>query len=96
IVAAVKDVGVDPVVGGVDNDKTILAGISSGDIDSTVGYSGFESGAWLMSQMVNLLNGVDIPAVLGRPITGITADNVAEMFEHYYDETLDEYLGSAS
>lgn len=95
IVAAVKDTGADVLIGGVDNDRPILAGIANGDIVGTIAYSGFESGSWALIQMVNLLNGVDIPGVLGRPINAVDADNVAEMFAYYYKgETLEEYLGT--
>ncbi len=93
--AAVKDTGMEVLIGGVDNDRPILAGIANGDIVGTIAYSGFESGSWTLVQMVNLLNGVDIPGVLGRPINAVDADNVAEMFSYYYKgETLEEYMGT--
>lgn len=94
ILAAVKDTGSDALIGGVDNDRPILAGIAKGEIVGTIAYSGFESGYWALTQMVNLLNGVEIPGVLGRPINVVDKDNVAEMFEFYYSgETLEDYMG---
>lgn len=96
ILAAVKDAGSDALIGGVDNDRPILAGIKKGEIVGTIGYSGFESGYWAMDQMVNLLNGVDIPGVLGRPINAIDASNVDDMFAYYYKgETLEGYMGES-
>jgi len=92
--AAVKDTDSDVLIGGVDNDRPILAGIANGDIVGTIAYSGFESGSWALVQMVNLLNGVDIPGVLGRPINAVDKDNVEEMFAYYYKgETLEGYMG---
>lgn len=95
ILAAVKDTGSDVIIGGVDNDRPILAGIANGDIVGTIAYSGFESGYWALVQMVNLLNGVEIPGVLGRPINPVDKDNVEEMFKYYYKgETLEGYMGT--
>ncbi len=95
IIAAVKDTGsTDVLIGGVDNDRPILASVANGDIVGTIAYSGFESGYWALVQMINLLNGVEIPGVLGRPINAVDKNNVVEMFEYYYKgETLEGYIG---
>lgn len=95
IIAAAKDTDSKVLIGGVDNDRPILAAIEKGDIVGTIGYSGFESGYWTMVQMVNKLNGVEIPGVLGRPLGVVDKSNVAEMFAYYYQgETLEKYMGT--
>lgn len=95
IIAAAKDTDSKVLIGGVDNDRPILAAIEKGDIVGTIAYSGFESGTWALVQLVNKLNGVDIPGVLGRPINIVDKSNVAKMFAYYYaGETLEKYMGT--
>jgi ribose transport system substrate-binding protein len=81
----------------VDNDKPILKGIHDGDIVGTAAYSSIAPARWCMSQIVNLLNGVDIPGIVFYANMEITADNVESAFEHYYPgQTLQDYLSGSS
>lgn len=89
---ACKAAGLRPVTGGVDMDRAILAGIYNGEIDCTVGYNAFDGARLAMSQIVNLLNGVDIPAVLQRPVVKVTKDNVEEVFVEYYGITVQDFI----
>lgn len=85
--------GSDVLISSVDNDKPILKGIYDGDIIGSACYSSISPSNWTMSQMVNLLNGVDIPGILYYPNLAVTKDNVAEAFEKYYPgKTLQQYI----
>ena len=74
----------DILLTSVDNDKPILAGIANGDIIGTSAYSAIAGSRIGLIQMINLLNGIEIPGIVYQENIKITADNVAEMFEHYY------------
>jgi len=83
----------DLLLSSIDQDKPILKGIYDGDVIGTAAYSSIAPAWYCMSQMVNHLNGADIPGVIFYENMGITADNVAEAFEHYYPgKTLQDYL----
>jgi hypothetical protein len=46
-----------------------------------------------MSEIVNLLNGADIPGIVFYANMAITKDNAASAFEHYYPgKTLIDYI----
>jgi ribose transport system substrate-binding protein len=76
----------------VDNDKPILAGIDKGEVVGTAAYSAIAPARWIMSEMVNLLNGVTIPGIVFYENMKITKENVAEAFRHYYPgKTLKDY-----
>ncbi len=76
----------------IDNDKVILQAIDKGECLGSACYSSTSPAIWCMSQMVNLLNGEDIPSAMFYPNTVVTKDNVAEMFEFYYNgKTLADY-----
>jgi ribose transport system substrate-binding protein len=83
----------DLLLSSVDNDKPILKGIYDGDIVGTAAYSSIAPAWWAMSEMINLLNGADIPGIVFYANMEITKDNVAKAFEHYYPgKTLQDYL----
>jgi ABC-type sugar transport system substrate-binding protein len=83
----------DLLLSSVDNDKPILKGIYDGDIVGTAAYSSIAPSRWCMSQMVNLLNGAEIPGIIFYANMEVTQENVAEAFEHYYPgKTLQEYI----
>lgn len=85
--------GSDVPLTSIDNDKIILAGIKEGSVIGSACYSGMVPAWWSMSQIVNLLNGVEIPGtVLGENIP-VTPDNVDALFAHYYPgQTLAGYM----
>ena len=83
----------DILLSSVDNDKPILKGIYDGDIVGTAAYSSIAPARWCMSEMVNLLNGADIPGIVFYANMEITKDNVESAFEHYYPgKTLIDYI----
>ncbi len=83
----------DLLLSSIDQDKPILKGIYDGDVVGTAAYSSIAPAWYCMSQMVNMLNGAEIPGVIFYANMGITADNVESAFEHYYPgKTLQEYL----
>lgn len=85
--------GSDIPISSVDNDKIILAGIKEGNIVGSACYSSIAPAWWCMSQMVNMLNGETVPGVVYYENMAATADNVDELFEHYYPgQTLAEYM----
>jgi ABC-type sugar transport system substrate-binding protein len=78
---------------GVDNDRPILAGIYKGEITGSVGYNAYNHAEWTMSNLVNLLNGVEVPGQIIGPIEVITKDNVSDLFKMYYGgKTLKDYM----
>jgi ribose transport system substrate-binding protein len=83
----------DLLLSSVDNDKPILKGIYDGDIVGTAAYSSIAPAWWCMSQMVNLLNGVEIPGIVFYANMEITKDNVESAYGHYYPgKTLKDYM----
>lgn len=83
----------DIIIAGVDNDRPILAGIKKGTITGSVGYSAFNHAYWTLDNLVNLLNGADVPALITGPIEVISKDNVDGLFKMYYGgRTLDDYM----
>ena len=77
----------------VDNDKPILAGIEKGEVLGTAAYSAIAPARWIMSEMVNLLNGAPIPGVVFYENMKVSKENVADAFAHYYPgKTLREYV----
>lgn len=83
----------DILLSSVDQDKPILKGIYDGDVVGTAAYSSIAPAWWSMSTMVNMLNGAEVPGVIFYANMGITPDNVAEAFEHYYPgKTLQDYM----
>jgi len=90
---AKKANGSNVLLSSVDNDKPILAGIYNGDIVGTAAYSSIAPARWCMSEIVNLLNGADIPGIVFYANMAITKDNAASAFEHYYSgKTLIDYI----
>jgi ABC-type sugar transport system substrate-binding protein len=78
---------------GVDNDRPILAGIFKGEITGSVGYNAYNHAEWTMSNLVNLLNGVEVPGQIIGPIEVISKSNVSKLFEMYYGgKTLKDYM----
>ena len=87
----------DLLLSSVDNDKPILKGIYDGDIVGTAAYSSIAPARWAMSEIINLLNGVDIPGIVFYANMEITPDNVESAFEHYYPgKTLEEYMSGTT
>lgn len=83
----------DLLLSSIDQDKPILKGIYDGDVIGTAAYSSIAPAWWCMSQMVNLLNGVEIPGVIFYENMAVDADNVEAAFEHYYPgKTLIDYM----
>jgi ABC-type sugar transport system substrate-binding protein len=83
----------DIVLVGVDNDRPILAGIAKGEITGSVGYNAYNHAEWTMSNLVNLLNGVQVPGQIIGPIEVIQKSNVADLFKMYYGgKTLEDYM----
>ncbi|OJX40793.1 MAG: hypothetical protein BGO78_10705 [Chloroflexi bacterium 44-23] len=83
----------DILLSSVDQDKPILKGIYDGVIVGTSAYSSIAPANWCMSEMVNLLNGADIPGVVFYATMAVTKDNVEEAFAHYYPgKTLKDYM----
>ena len=83
----------DLLLSSVDNDKPILKGVYDGDIVGTAAYSSIAPSRWCMSQMVNLLNGAEIPGVVFYANMEVTPDNVESAFEHYYPgKTLKDFM----
>ena len=83
----------DLLLSSVDNDKPILAAIYNGEIVGTAAYSSIAPARWCMSQMVNLLNGAEIPGIVFYENMTVTKDNVEAAFEHYYPgQTLEGYM----
>jgi ribose transport system substrate-binding protein len=83
----------DILLSSVDQDKPILKGIYDGVIVGTSAYSSIAPAKWCMSEIVNLLNGVDIPGGIFYANMAITKDNEEKSFEHYYPgKTLKDYM----
>ena len=83
----------DIILSAIDPDQQILKGIYEGDIVGTVCFSPIGQAYWTMSQLVNLMHGVDIPAMVYLPNRKVTTENVAEAFEYYHPgKTLQGYL----
>jgi ABC-type sugar transport system substrate-binding protein len=78
---------------GVDNDRPILAGIAKGEITGSVGYNAYNHAEWTLSNLVNLLNGVEVPGQIIGPIEVIQKSNVSQLFKMYYGgKTLEDYM----
>jgi ABC-type sugar transport system substrate-binding protein len=83
----------DILLTSVDNDKPILKGIFEGDIVGSSCYSSIWPAQWTMAQMINLLNGVDIPGVVYGANLKVTKENVEQAFAAYYPgKTLADYI----
>jgi len=85
----------DIIMVGIDYDQKVMADIKEGMITATMGHSPVIVGYWNVCNMVNMLNGVEIPAVTRVPYDIITKDNVDEMYLSYFpgEGTLEEYMG---
>jgi ABC-type sugar transport system substrate-binding protein len=83
----------DIVLVGVDNDRPILAGIYKGEITGSVGYNAYNHAYWTSINLVNILNGAEVPGQIIGPIEVISRENVSELFEMYYGgRTLTDYM----
>jgi ribose transport system substrate-binding protein len=83
----------DIILVGVDNDRPILAGIYKGEITGSVGYNAYNHAYWTTSNLVNMLNGAEVPGHIIGPIEVIEKSNVSDLFEMYYGgRTLKEYM----
>lgn len=85
----------DILLTSVDNDRPILAGISKGEVLGSACYSAVDGSRIALCQMINLLNGVEIPGIVYQENQLVTKDNVEEMFPHYYPgNTLEGYMSA--
>ena len=86
----------DIIMVGIDYDQKVMADIKEGLITATMGHNPVIVGYWNVCNMVNMLNGVEIPAVTRVPYDVITKDNVDDMYLSYFpgEGTLDEYIGA--
>ncbi|HEB33066.1 MAG TPA: sugar ABC transporter substrate-binding protein [Spirochaetes bacterium] len=83
----------DIILVGVDNDRPILAGIYKGEITGSVGYNAYNHAYWTLSNIVNILNGAEVPGQIIGPIEVIEKHNVSDLFEMYYGgRTLADYM----
>ena len=83
----------DIVLVGVDNDRPILAGIFKGEITGSVGYNAYNHAYWTLTNLVNLLNGAEVPGQIIGPIEVIDKKNVSDLFKMYYGgRTLKDYM----
>ena len=87
----------DIIMVGIDYDQKVMADIKNGIITATIGHSPVLCGYWNVCNMVNMLNGAEIPAITRVPYDIITADNVDAMYEAYFpgSGTLAEYMATA-
>ena len=95
VMNAAEAAGSDVPITSIDNDKVILEGINDGKLLGSACYSSTAPAFWCMSAMVNILNGVEVPSIYWYANMKVTKDNVAEAFEHYHGQTLEEYLAGA-
>ncbi|BDF58902.1 hypothetical protein CE91St36_17190 [Christensenellaceae bacterium] len=85
----------DILLTSVDNDRPILAGISKGEVLGSACYSAVDGSRIALCQMINLLNGVEIPGIVYQENQLVTKENVDEMFPHYYPgNTLEAYMSA--
>lgn len=85
--------GLDILLTSVDNDRVILEGIENGSVLGSACYSAIEGSRLSMMQMINLLNGEEIPGIIYQTNTMVTKENVAQMFEEYYNgATLADFM----
>ena len=86
----------DIIMAGIDYDQKVMADIKAGIITATMGHNPVIVGFWNVNNMVNMLNGVEIPAVTRVPYDIITKDNVDAMYLAYFPGagTLDEYISA--
>lgn len=83
----------DVPITSIDNDKVILEAIYEGKLLGSCCYSSTAPIKWCLSQLVNKLNGAEIPTVMFYANTLVTKDNVEDMFEFYYNgKTLADYM----
>ena len=87
-----REIGSDLPIISFDNDATTFKDIVDGRLLGAVCSSFTAPSFWCMSAMVNLLNGVEVPSIYWNANLKVTQDNVAEAFEHYYGQTLVDYL----
>ena len=90
---AAQAAGSNVPITSIDNDKVILEGIYEGKLLGSCCYSSTAPIKWCLSQLVNKLNGAEIPNVMFYANTLVTKENVEEMFEFYYNgKTLADYM----
>lgn len=85
--------GSDVPLTSIDNDKPILQAIYEGNCLGSACYSSTAPAYYCMGAIINLINGDDVPSAYFYQNQLVTADNVEEMFEHYYaGKTLADYM----
>lgn len=83
----------DILLTSVDNDRVILEGIFNGEVLGSACYSAIDGSRLGLMQMINLLEGVNIPGLVYQENIMVTKDNVEEMFTAYYPgKTLADYI----
>ena len=68
----------------IDNDKVILEAIYNGECLGSCCYSSTAPAIWCLSDLVNYLNGIEVPSAMFYANMNVTKDNVEAAFEHYY------------
>lgn len=95
IMNAVKAFDKDILITSIDNDRVILEGIYNGEVLGSCCYGAIEGSRLGLMQMINLLEGVNVPGIVYQTNTMVTKDNVEEMFEIYYNgATLADYIAN--
>ena len=93
IMNAVQAANLDIPITSIDNDRVILEGIYNGDVLGSACYGAIEGSRLGLTQMINLLEGVNVPGIVYQTNTWVTTENVEEMFEIYYNgATLADYI----
>ena len=95
---AIKASGREILLTSVDNDRVILEGIYNGEVLGSACYSAIDGSRLGLVQMINQLEGVDIPGIVYQENIMVTKDNVEKMFEAYYpgQGTLQQYMQGQS
>ncbi len=90
---AIKASGKEILLTSIDNDRVILEGIYNGEVLGSACYSAIEGSRLGMMQMINLLDGVNVPGIVYQTNTMVTDENVGQMFEEYYNgATLADFM----
>jgi len=93
IMNAVKASNLDIPITSIDNDRVILEGIYNGEVLGSACYGAIEGSRLGLTQMINLLEGVNVPGIVYQTNTWVSKDNVEEMFKEYYNgATLADYI----
>jgi hypothetical protein len=65
----------------IEIDRPILAGTCKGEITGSVGYNACNHAYWTSTNLVNLLNGAEVPGQIIGPIEVISKKNASDLFK---------------